>query len=594
MAAILVVDDNADNRSVLITLLGYKGHRITEAVDGFEALDKVQADNPDLVITDILMPAMDGYELVRELRKIEAIEQPKVIFYSATYLEEEARALARACGVSSVISKPVEPERVFQVVDEVLAGVSSASSLAGPQNASEESVARILSRKLYGKVQEVQELNERLEQRVVERTAELDSTNRSLQQEIIDRKKAQEEATQVREERLRSKSEFLSHVSHELRSPLAVVHQFTTILLDELGGPLSAEQREYLEITLRNVNQLKHMIDELLEASRAEAGKLAIRPASILLHDLIEKAVQEHRAIAARKQISLEIAVALDLPAVHADPSRISQVLTNLLDNAIKFSPPRTSIHVHARVFEDDPQLVRVSVTDCGCGISPEDAPHVFDRLYQVKSSNEESRQGLGLGLHICKELITLHGGSIWVESKCHSGSAFHFTLPIFSIKNIVQPLILQGATTVPPSIALITVRVSTLNDKAEEPNREKALHIIRKVLERCVLPDLDVLLPVENCGSFDVFSIVARTEEPGAKIMISRIREQLFRSADPESTGITWSTNYELLDLGRLTKEMSLDGCANCIADLLQLKLHSIGAGGNVNGEQENTSHRR
>ena len=130
MATILVVDDKPLNRSLLTTLLGYSGHRLVEASNGFEAIERALAEPPDLTITDILMPEMDGYQLVQKLREVEGPKKSKFIFYSATYLESEALALARACGISHVICKPAEPELILKTVEEVLASAQSAEQLA--------------------------------------------------------------------------------------------------------------------------------------------------------------------------------------------------------------------------------------------------------------------------------------------------------------------------------------------------------------------------------------------------------------------------------------------------------------------------------
>jgi len=240
MATILVVDDKPSNRSVLTTLLGYRGHRLVEASNGLEALDRVRTEHPDLVITDILMPGGDGYQLARKLRE-EANNVP-VIFYSAVYLEAEARSLALACGVRQVISKPAEPEDILTIVDAALApGYANSSPLASDELSG---LIGNLNARLYSKVQEYEELNNRLEDLVAERTQELETTLRKLEHETEQRRRADQTTVRVRDEQLKMKGEFLSHVSHELRSPLAVVYQFTTILLDGLAGTINKSQRE--------------------------------------------------------------------------------------------------------------------------------------------------------------------------------------------------------------------------------------------------------------------------------------------------------------------------------------------------------------
>ena len=532
-------------------------------------MEKLRVEHPELIITDILMPKMDGYEFVRTVRALPDLPQPKIIFNSATYLEKEALALAHACGVSRVISKPVEPENVLKIVDEALAN-GGAEAAPDSEHAGVESEAiRVLSNKLYQKVQELEELNNGLERRVAERTKELERTNRSLHEQIIERRRAETETARSNEERLRMKGEFLSHVSHELRSPLSVVHQFTTIQLDGLAGPLSSDQREYLEITLRNVDQLRFMIDDLLDASRADVGKLALKRSSTRIDGIIKQIAEAQRTIAAEKGIRIELRISRDLPVVYADSTRVSQILTNLLDNAIKFSPPKTTINLHAGIFENDPNFLCISVTDCGCGITPENAHRIFDRLYQ-EAKPICSRQGLGLGLYICKQLVSLHGGSIWVDTNMATGSSFHFTLPVFTIRSMIAPLFTREGP-LAPSMTLITVKIVPKEPWRNEMHRERSLYRIHQLLERCVLPDLDVLLPAENWAGSDVFGVVARTDERGANVMLSRIREQLSRFDDISHGDICSSVKSEVFDLASLVQGLTGERAAAPVADYLQ-----------------------
>ncbi len=533
MATILVVDDNAVNRSLLTTILGYGGHKLLEADNGAEALAKAQSEPLDLVITDILMPQMDGYELVGHLRKLENAKNTPIIFYSAMYLEKEARSLADACGISKVLCKPAEPEQILREVEEALASKQPAE-LPTDHGESHAAVVRILNDKLYRKVEEVE------------------NANRTLQRVILERERAEAEAAEYREARLKMKGEFLSHVSHELRSPLTVVHQFTTILLDGLAGNLNFRQREYLEIALRNADQLKYMINDLLEASRADTGKLTFKPSVVLAMESISQVVRSQAGTARQKQIILKSQIVGDLPAVYADPVRVCQILTNLLDNALKFSPPDSVVNVRAEVLPEEPEFVRISVSDQGCGIDPEHAERVFDRLYQVKDAVKASRQGLGLGLYICREILNMHGGGIWVESKRMTGTTIHFTLPVYALANLIAPAVVKGGE-LASSVVLLTIQFHPGAPGETAGDRERALGKARQVVQRCILPDVDVLLPVQSCEGSDLFAIVARTDQRGADAMLARFREQLAGCRELQERGVHYSMNSEVLNLGPL-----------------------------------------
>ena len=568
MATILVVDDKALNRSLLTTLLRYQGYRIVEASDGANALEKAQTENPDLIITDILMPKMDGYELVKRLRETDAMRNVKIVFYSALYREEETRSLAAACGVSQFICKPTDPQEILRVVEEVLTSVPGSSLPPKPEDQTE--IVRLLSDKLYQKVLELEELNAALEKTVAMRTKELVDSNRNLKEEIVERQKAEEAAGRDREKKLKMKGDLLSHVSHELRSPIAVVHQFVSILLDGLGGSLNANQKEYLEIALRNTNQLRRMIDDLLEASRAETSKLTTNQLVVSVTDVLNQAIQSFRPTATTKEIEILTYVPENLPSVYADPARTSQVLTNLLDNAVKFSPAKSTITVRAHLLEDDPHFVCVSVADCGCGIEPEESERIFERLFQVNNSLQMARRGLGLGLYICKELINLQGGKIWNDSKRRGGTTILFTLPAFSLRLMIDPIVKKG-TLIDISFALVTIEVLPEKGWSSERNRELALSRIYKIIERCTLPDLDVLFPTQNRAGVELFWIVARTNEAGSDVITKRIQEQIADSEELKPAGIFCRISSQILDLSTMERDWPLERQIQCVVSKLE-----------------------
>jgi signal transduction histidine kinase len=238
----------------------------------------------------------------------------------------------------------------------------------------------------------------------------------------------------TRKQQLEFKNRFLSHVSHELRTPLTCIHQYVTLLLDGLAGPVAPEQTDHLKIVLKSVNQLHAMIRDLLEATRADSGTLRIESRCIDIGELIRQCVAMMRPSAAEKRVAIEVTVDPAIPLVYADPDRALEVLINLIDNAIKFTPAEGSVIVKASFVETDPSSVYLSVSDTGRGIPQDALPRVFERLYQDPDAVDGNRSGLGLGLYIAREIVVLHGGRMWVASEPGSGSTFSFTLPLYSL----------------------------------------------------------------------------------------------------------------------------------------------------------------
>jgi PAS domain S-box-containing protein len=260
--------------------------------------------------------------------------------------------------------------------------------------------------------------------------------NTARKQAVQERQKLEEALELIRQDQMRFKDEFLSHVSHELRSPLTAIKQFTTILLGGLAGDLNKEQREYQQIVLKNIRQLQAMIDDLLEVTRLETGKLTVEPERVSVMIAVTDTFNTLKGSARAKGVTLSYDLAPNLPSVHADPTRLRQILIILLDNAIKFTPEGGSVTIKALVQQQDTRLLLLEVSDNGVGINPEITEDIFERLYQVSERTEGSRKGLGLGLYICKELVMRQGGTIWAKRRPQKGSTFSFTLPVFSLTN--------------------------------------------------------------------------------------------------------------------------------------------------------------
>jgi PAS domain S-box-containing protein len=338
-------------------------------------------------------------------------------------------------------------------------------------------------------------------------------------QDVTERRKIVVVLEEARQERSRLQEELLSHVSHELRTPLTAVYLFTTNVLDGLLGDLTPAQHEHLTLALDNVKQLQTMVNDLLDITRVETHKLAVEPQHVNLIQLIADVLITCRANAASKHISLRSDVAHDFPFAWADPARLRQVLINLIDNGIKFTPECGSITVNSRLFAEDDSFLCISVSDTGCGISPENCAMVFERLAQVTSTAQASRCGLGLGLFISRDLVLRQGGKIWVESDLGHGSTFYLTLPVFSLARLYSHIF-----TVPNLeagfVTLIAVDVVWAHGVVPE---------IRMILERCIHLGQDVLLPsVSDAEPVGTFLIIACTDANGSAVIASRISREL------------------------------------------------------------------
>ena len=222
------------------------------------------------------------------------------------------------------------------------------------------------------------------------------------------------------------KDNFLSMVSHELWSPLTTVQGYVTFVKDGKGGPITAKQKELLEIADDEIDSLSHLIGELVDISRIEAGKFEVKLGCVDIVNVQVRVIDSLKQAAEKKNISLKNEIPPRLPYVLADKKRITQVLTNLLGNAIKFTPEGRAVSISAR---ENGEAVEFSITDNGIGIPENSMEKIFDKFYQVDSTNERQYNGCGLGLAITKNIIELHRGRIWVESKVGEGSKFFFEL---------------------------------------------------------------------------------------------------------------------------------------------------------------------
>ncbi len=271
---------------------------------------------------------------------------------------------------------------------------------------------------------------ERLEQRVKERTAELERALeelRALNRELELRQKEAEFERLRAEAATRAKSEFLANMSHELRTPLTAVMGFSEVLLREIPGNLNEKQKEYLQDIYQSGEHLLNLINEILDLSKIEAGKLELELEMFDIEDLIEESLIFFKEKAMKHNIMVHKRLGEEIGELYADRRKVKQVLVNLLSNAFKFTPDGGTITVE--VQRQDNEVV-FSVEDTGPGISEEDQKRLFRPFEQLQSPLTKKVKGTGLGLHLSKRLVELHGGRIWVKSELGKGSMFSFSIP--------------------------------------------------------------------------------------------------------------------------------------------------------------------
>jgi anti-sigma regulatory factor (Ser/Thr protein kinase) len=294
---------------------------------------------------------------------------------------------------------------------------------------------------------------------------------------------------------------------------------------------------------------LHSMINDLFEVSGVQAGKLKIELQCTSVSDAMGYTVNTLQGAAAAKGIVLSSDIAGKVTSVCADPARLRQILIILVDNALKFTPQNGTVTIQSRIFEEDPDFLLLEVADSGCGIDPEMTERIFERLFQASDPDAADHNGLGLGLYICKDLVTRQNGKIWAKSELGQGSIFSLTFPIFSLSKLLAPAFSEKRQTECP-ITLISIEIGSQTGWLSNEVRAEQCRGIRDLLRGCLYSDLDVLLPkMDSAGPAEVSFIVAITDGIGGAAICKRIRKQLDSSEPLQQAGLTHSASYRSLE---------------------------------------------
>jgi signal transduction histidine kinase len=422
---ILIVDDRRENLLALEAMLSPLGHRILQADSGRAALKTLLQEDVALILLDVTMPDVDGYDVAELIRSRPANQDTPIIFITANSRSASAAFKGYSVGAVDYIFKPVP-----------------ADVLVSKVNVFVDLYQR--SQALKRQAEDLRRAHDALELRVHQRTDQLAQANQRLRAVIAQRRRGEaeraellrreQEARREAERVNRMKDEFLATLSHELRTPLNAMLGWTQLL--ETGQLEPDRMQRAVNVIKNNAFAQKQLIEDILDVSRIINGKMTLKMSAVSFREIIDAALDTLRPAAEAKRITITTDVPAGLDTC-GDRDRLQQIVWNLLSNAIKFTS--RDGHVAVRVDRRGPDL-RIVVSDDGCGIAPAFLPHIFDRFSQADSTATRTHGGLGIGMAIVRHLVELHGGTVQAESGGENqGATFTVTLPIRAYEEPIE-----------------------------------------------------------------------------------------------------------------------------------------------------------
>ena len=433
---ILIVEDSPTQAERLRRLIQSARYRARVAANGQLALDAIRERKPHLVLSDIVMPEMDGYDLCRAIKTDPALRDIPVILVTSL-MDPKDIIRGIECGADNFIRKPYAEDYLLNRIGHMLMNQKLRKNqnmeigialYLGEQkhfiNAERQQILDLLISTYEQAVQVNAELQARerqvieLNMRLAHHAGELETINREIALKNLELAEAS-----------RMKSAFIANMSHELRTPLNAIIGFTGALLMKLPGPLTTEQDKQLNTIKSSARHLLSLINDILDVAKIEAGKVTLAVEPVACQQLMRDVADTLRPLAQQKGLTLDVELMDESVVIETDRRALTQIMINLLNNAIKFTDKGTVGLSLRQRSEDGQRITEFAVADSGAGIRVEDQAKLFQAFSQLDSTSTRHAEGAGLGLYLCQNLANLIGGSLFFSSDFGHGSTFTLAL---------------------------------------------------------------------------------------------------------------------------------------------------------------------
>jgi signal transduction histidine kinase len=418
---ILIVEDSPTQAKLLRNILEENGYIVDSASNGVKAMETIQRNRPHLIITDIVMPEMDGFTLCKELKSDPDLKTiPVMLLTSLSDPEDVIKGLQ--AGADGFLTKPYEDTFLISRIKHIFAN----QELRRNRTLNREIEIVFAGKKYFINSDKTQIIDLLLStyENAVQKNLELHKAHNDL----LDIHRTIEQKNTELEKLNQQKNHFLSIAAHDLRNPLTTIYTVADLIAEELKEKTSAETKDFLEMIKQSSRFMRGLIEELLDVSVIDSGEPSLHLEPVDIIELIRNNVKLNRVIAGRKQITVKFNCSDDLPMLQLDRKKIEQVLNNLISNAIKYSYPKSKVEINLK--RENGSIV-ISVHDEGQGIPTTEMNKLFTPFSRTSVKATSGESSTGLGLVIVRKIIETHRGRVWAESQVKKGSVFYVSLPI-------------------------------------------------------------------------------------------------------------------------------------------------------------------